>query len=60
MMPLKNEMKNPRDFGGVCGVLNRAMIPIVLLFISLGLFGYLKYGAAVQGTITLNLPSNEM
>lgn len=60
MIPLKNEMKNPKAFGGKFGVLNRAMVPIVVLFICVGLFGYLQYGSAVEASVTLNLPEDEI
>lgn len=60
MIPLKNEMQNPKDFGGRFGVLNRAMVPIVVLFICVGLFGYLQYGDAVNASVTLNLPEVEI
>ena len=52
-------MKTPKKFGGTFGVLNRAMIVIVSLYVGMGLFGYMQYGSAVMGSITLNLP-NEM
>ncbi|XP_050361169.1 proton-coupled amino acid transporter-like protein CG1139 [Nymphalis io] len=57
ILPLENEMKTPKDFVGSCGVLNRAMISIIILYIGMGLFGYLTYGNAAAGSITLNLPS---
>lgn len=60
MIPLKNSMKNPKAFGSRFGVLNRAMVPIVVLFICVGLFGYLQYGDGVQSSVTLNLPAGEM
>ncbi|KAE8744013.1 hypothetical protein FOCC_FOCC009379 [Frankliniella occidentalis] len=60
MIPLKNEMKNPKAFGGWNGVLNRAMVPIVVLFICLGLFGYLQFGNAVEASVTLSLPQDEV
>ncbi|KAK3923365.1 Proton-coupled amino acid transporter-like protein [Frankliniella fusca] len=59
MIPLKNEMKNPKAFGGRFGVLNRAMVPIVVLFICLGLFGYLQFGDDVKASITLSLPQDD-
>lgn len=59
ILPLENEMKTPKKFGGNFGVLNRAMIVIVSLYVGMGLFGYMKYGSSVSGSITLNLP-NEM
>lgn len=59
-MPLENEMKNPKDFRGPTGILNRSMCLVVGLYMALGLFGYIKYGPDVEPTITLNLPSNEL
>lgn len=53
-------MKNPGAFVGKCGVLNKSMISIVILYVGMGLFGYLAYGNNVEGSITLNLPSQEM
>ncbi|XP_059059737.1 proton-coupled amino acid transporter-like protein CG1139 [Achroia grisella] len=58
ILPLENEMKNPRDFVGKFGVLNQAMGIIITLYIGMGLFGYLQYGDKAAGSITLNLPSD--
>lgn len=60
MLPLENEMKTPKSFGGTFGVLNQGMIVIVLLYVGMGLFGYLNYGPEIQGSITLNLPAEDM
>lgn len=60
IMPLENEMRTPKAFGGGFGVLNRSMILIIFLYVGMGLFGYLKYGANIKGSITLNLPQNEL
>lgn len=54
-MPLENEMKKPKTFIKTFGVLNFGMGCIVVLYTSLGFFGYMRYGAAVDGTITVNL-----
>lgn len=53
-------MKTPKSFGGNFGVLNRSMIVIISLYVGMGLFGYLKYGSTIEGSITLNLPQNEL
>ena len=42
------------------GVLNTSMTIVSCLYIAVGFFGYLKYGEAVTGSITLNLPVGEM
>lgn len=60
ILPLENEMKTPKSFGGIVGVLNIAMFVIVLLYIGMGLFGYLNYGSEVAGSITLNLPPQDI
>ncbi|KAI1304148.1 Proton-coupled amino acid transporter 1 [Halotydeus destructor] len=58
VLPLRKEMKEPAAFGGKVGVLNTAMVIVGCLYCGMGFFGYLKYGADVQGSITLNLPQN--
>jgi proton-coupled amino acid transporter len=53
-------MKTPKSFGGTFGVLNRAMVVIIALYVGMGFFGYIKYGSGALGSITLNLPTEEM
>uniref|UniRef100_A0A182P7V6 Amino acid transporter transmembrane domain-containing protein n=1 Tax=Anopheles epiroticus TaxID=199890 RepID=A0A182P7V6_9DIPT len=60
VLPLQNEMKHPADFGKACGVLNIGSTFIILLFTAFGFVGYWRWGEAVQGSLTLNLPDNEM
>jgi len=52
-------MKTPQYFGGYCGVLNIGMTVIVVLYIAMGFFGYLKYGDDAAGSVTFNLPQDE-
>ena len=52
-------MKTPGDMKGWNGVLNTSMVLVSCLYIAVGFFGYLKYGEAAAGSITLNLPVNE-
>jgi len=52
-------MKNPQDFGGWRGVLNFSMLIVGVLYIAVGFFGYVAYGAKAAGSITLNLPAGE-
>ncbi|KAG1674001.1 Proton-coupled amino acid transporter 1 [Nymphon striatum] len=56
VLPLENKMKNPADFHGLTGVLNTGMVIVACLFCAVGFYGYLKFGDAVLGSITLNLP----
>lgn len=59
-MPLENNMKHPRHFLGLCGVLNRGMSMVSMVYILVGFIGYLKYGDDVQDNIVKNLPIQEM
>ncbi|XP_065092454.1 proton-coupled amino acid transporter-like protein CG1139 [Ochlerotatus camptorhynchus] len=58
ILPLENNMKTPKDFCRWNGVLNTGMTIVVCLYSAVGFYGYLKYGDAAQGSITLNLPSH--
>lgn len=59
VMPVENSMKKPQHFLGCPGVLVIAMTLIMLLYTTLGLFGYFRYGDALRGSITLNLPIDD-
>ncbi|XP_068081637.1 proton-coupled amino acid transporter-like protein CG1139 isoform X2 [Anabrus simplex] len=60
VMPVENSMKHPAHFLGCPGVLNISMFIIVTLYAVIGFFGYFKYGNETQGSITLNLPVEEI
>ncbi|KAH0955802.1 hypothetical protein HN011_004109 [Eciton burchellii] len=60
VMPLENSMKTPQHFVGICGVLNKGMSGVTLIYIFLGFLGYAKYQDATMGSITLNLPTEEI
>lgn len=53
-------MKRPKKFSTPLGVLNTAMVIISFLYNFVGLLGYLKYGEATTGSITLDLPETEL
>ncbi|XP_041972922.1 proton-coupled amino acid transporter-like protein pathetic isoform X1 [Aricia agestis] len=59
VMPVENNMKKPQHFLGCPGVMVIAMGFITVLYTTLGIFGYFRYGEALRGTITLNLPIDE-
>lgn len=59
-MPLENNMKTPQHFIGWRGVLNMGMSFVAVVYAVLGFFGYLKYGDETKGSITLNLPNEEL
>lgn len=60
VMPVENNMERPQYFLGCPGVLNTAMSIVVVLYATIGFFGYLKYGDFTEGSVTLNLPVKEM
>ncbi|XP_076264051.1 proton-coupled amino acid transporter-like protein acs isoform X2 [Rhynchophorus ferrugineus] len=60
VMPLENNMKTPQHFIGCPGVLNTGMTFVVILYASTGFFGFLKYGEETEGSVTLNLPQDEI
>lgn len=60
VMPLENNMKTPQHFVGICGVLNKGMSGVTLIYILLGFLGYIKYQDKTLDSITLNLPTEEI
>ncbi|XP_026765098.1 proton-coupled amino acid transporter-like protein pathetic isoform X1 [Galleria mellonella] len=60
VMPVENEMTKPQHFLGCPGVLNIAMVIVVLMYGFVGFSGYLKYGDEARGSLTLNLPQDEI
>ncbi|KOB54690.1 Amino acid transporter, partial [Operophtera brumata] len=51
VMPVENEMARPQRFLGCPGVLTGTMALVALLYGVVGVFGYLKYGDRVLGTV---------
>ncbi|XP_044754833.1 proton-coupled amino acid transporter 2-like isoform X2 [Coccinella septempunctata] len=57
VLPLQNEMKNPKNFSRTCGVLNVGMGSVIILYSFMGFLAYLKFGNDIKGSVTLNLPN---
>lgn len=58
-MPLENEMKTPKSFVNLFGVLNVGMVSIIVLYLGMGFLGYIAYGEDVEGSITLSLEKTD-
>ncbi len=56
IIPLKNEMKNPKKFDSWGGVLCTSYVPVCILFTSFSLISYLKYGSSLRDSVIENLP----
>jgi len=60
VLPLENKMQTPRNYGGLTGVMQTGLMIALALYIAVGFYGYYQYGSSIQGSVTLNLPSNEL
>ncbi|KAL1516846.1 hypothetical protein ABEB36_000692 [Hypothenemus hampei] len=60
VLPLQNEMKNPRKFTKPAGVLNFGMVIVTTMYLVVGCLSYVKYGDDIKGSVTLNLPQEEV
>lgn len=59
IMPVENSMRNPQKLIGQPFILLMASGSLAALYFFSGFFGYLRFGDAIQGTITLNLPTDD-
>lgn len=51
-------MIRPKNFSGLLGVMNVGCVLVVCLYLAVGFYGYVRFGADIilQPSITLNLP----
>jgi len=56
ILPLRNKMRRKEEFMGCNGVLMTSMYLILILYLALGFYGFLRFGSVTAATITLNLP----
>lgn len=57
MFPIENSMQKPQHFHRV---LKTGMVTVVALYVVVGFLGYVRYGDAIEPSITINLPQNEL
>ncbi|CDW52144.1 Aa trans domain containing protein [Trichuris trichiura] len=60
ILPIENRCKTPGNLLRWNGVVNTSYGIITILSVAVGMFGYIKYGDAIQGSITLNMPKDEV
>ncbi|XP_053955546.1 proton-coupled amino acid transporter-like protein CG1139 [Anastrepha ludens] len=60
IISIETKMKTPRDYFGLCGILNMGLGTSLLLYTLVAFFGYWHYGDAVKDSITSNLPLDEL
>ncbi|XP_043465189.1 proton-coupled amino acid transporter-like protein pathetic [Leptopilina heterotoma] len=60
IMPLENKMKNPRNFLGNFGILNKGMLGATIIYAIVGFMGYCAYVDKTSASITLNFPQQEI
>ncbi|XP_068632472.1 proton-coupled amino acid transporter-like protein CG1139 [Battus philenor] len=59
VLALEYNMEQPKRFVGMFGLFSIGMFSITILYLVMGVFGYLKYGEDIKATITLNLPQEQ-
>ncbi|KAL5963465.1 Proton-coupled amino acid transporter 2 [Taenia solium] len=57
-LPIQNRMRDPKRFVMPSGVLNTTMVINTCLCLTIGFFGYLRFGDAILGSITYNIPNS--
>lgn len=60
VLPVENKMKHPQHFLQPFGVANVAICFITIMYTIVGFFGYATYGPETKGSVTLNLPNDEL
>ncbi|XP_017020751.1 glutamate transporter polyphemus-like [Drosophila kikkawai] len=60
MIAIEAKMAKPETYLGWFGVLDLAIIVVLISYTLFGFFGYWRYGDKLQGSISLNLPTDEI
>lgn len=59
VMPVENTMQKPQHFLKGPSILLIAMVTVTVLYTVMGLLGYIRFGEFVEGSVTLNLPTDQ-
>ncbi|XP_055910080.1 proton-coupled amino acid transporter-like protein CG1139 [Eupeodes corollae] len=60
VIAIEQNMKTPKAYTGKFGIMNRGMFIVLALYMGLGFFGYWQYGNDSKGSVTLNIPQDEI
>ncbi|KAM7357065.1 arcus isoform 2-T2 [Cochliomyia hominivorax] len=60
ILAIEENMKTPKAYLKPFGIMNIGMTIVLSLYVILGFFGYWKYGDASKGSVTLNIPQEEI
>ncbi|CAJ0587956.1 unnamed protein product, partial [Mesorhabditis spiculigera] len=58
VLPIENKLKHASEMNGYTGILTTGMTLTTVTYAFCGFFGYIVYGPRVEGSITLNMPSD--
>ena len=60
ILPLENQMKEPKKMVATFGTINISMTLCAIMYLMMGFFGYWHwYDETIEGSITLNLPDDD-
>ncbi|KAH8268759.1 hypothetical protein KR018_000987, partial [Drosophila ironensis] len=60
MLAIESKMAKPQDFLGWIGVLDYAMLFVLVSYMAFGVIGYWKYGDSIAASLTLSLPKDDV
>ncbi|XP_044251960.1 glutamate transporter polyphemus isoform X1 [Drosophila takahashii] len=60
MLAIESEMSNPQHYIGWFGVLDWAILIVMISYIFFGIVGYWRYGDKIEDSISLNIPTDQV
>ncbi|XP_037720321.1 glutamate transporter polyphemus isoform X2 [Drosophila subpulchrella] len=60
MLAVESQMAKPQHYLGWFGILDMAIVIVLLSYIFFGIMGYWRYGDQIADSVSLNIPTNEV
>ncbi|XP_016941806.4 glutamate transporter polyphemus [Drosophila suzukii] len=60
MLAVESQMAKPQHYLGWFGVLDWAIVIVLISYIFFGIMGYWRYGDQIADSVSLNIPTNEV